>query len=231
MPDKITEATLTELNQLPSRAAQDVLAERQRQISAEGWTPEHDDEHINGELAAAGGAYAITAASEAKGGQPSFLHRVPSFWPFDDSWWKPKGMRNSLIKACALILAEIERIDRAEFKATLTELKPRDAIVRDKPAPVGWREVLKELLEATEGHIEGRSDAYDSLLDKVRVMLASAPELPVSGDGPRSSADAFRAGRIAQAEEDARVAEVECDARTIAAAIRANAAKIGGGED
>ncbi|MEF7906796.1 ead/Ea22-like family protein, partial [Escherichia coli] len=29
----------------------DVIAERQRQQSVEGWMPEHDDEHCNGELA------------------------------------------------------------------------------------------------------------------------------------------------------------------------------------
>lgn len=37
-------------------AARDVLAERARQISAEGWTPEHDDQHVDGEMAQASGA-------------------------------------------------------------------------------------------------------------------------------------------------------------------------------
>src|SRR6185369_13587313 len=37
-----------------TQAARDVLAERQRQIEKEGWTPEHDDQlHGLGELAAA----------------------------------------------------------------------------------------------------------------------------------------------------------------------------------
>lgn len=35
-----------------SKAMQDVIDERQRQVSAEGWTAEHDDEHTDGELAA-----------------------------------------------------------------------------------------------------------------------------------------------------------------------------------
>ncbi|STB30253.1 hypothetical protein [Citrobacter koseri] len=35
----------------------DVIAERQRQQSVEGWTPEHDDEHCNGELAMAAVCY------------------------------------------------------------------------------------------------------------------------------------------------------------------------------
>lgn len=30
-----------------------IAAERQRQIEEEGWTPDHDDQHTNGELALA----------------------------------------------------------------------------------------------------------------------------------------------------------------------------------
>ena len=36
-----------------------VLHERMRQISAEGWTIVHDDEHATGELERAGAAYAL----------------------------------------------------------------------------------------------------------------------------------------------------------------------------
>src|SRR5690606_333611 len=38
-------------------AARDVLAERRRQIEAEGWTPGHDDKHAEG-LACAAACYA-----------------------------------------------------------------------------------------------------------------------------------------------------------------------------
>ena len=112
-----------------SNAARDVLAERQRQINAEGWAPDHDDEHDGGELAAAGAAYALHAAdylnphSQGDGGD-----EAPDCWPWHDAiagrgegpektkpaWWKPGAPRRNLIKAGALILAEIERLDRAE---------------------------------------------------------------------------------------------------------------------
>ncbi len=46
----------------PTQAAADVLAERHRQVEAKGWTPEHDDEHDGGQLAAAASAYALAAA-------------------------------------------------------------------------------------------------------------------------------------------------------------------------
>lgn len=97
-----------------TQAARDVLAERRRQVTAEGWTREHDDEHSDGSLAAAAACYAITA-----GGDPR--DEAPGFWPWDESWWKPGTERRNLVKAGALILAEIERIDRAAARAAKGE--------------------------------------------------------------------------------------------------------------
>ncbi|HCS4892489.1 TPA: ead/Ea22-like family protein [Escherichia coli] len=85
----------------------DVIAERQRQQSVEGWMPEHDDEHCNGELAMAAVCYINeTGTVNRNGGKPWGCH-------WDASWWKPNARRRNLVKAGALILAEIERIDRA----------------------------------------------------------------------------------------------------------------------
>lgn len=91
-----------------SDAARDVLAERKRQVTAEGWTPEHDDGHSSEEMAIAAACYA-----ESAGGyhHPS---TVPSNWPWPSKWWKPTTPRRDLVKAGALILAEIERLDRAD---------------------------------------------------------------------------------------------------------------------
>lgn len=84
----------------------DVVAERQRQKTIEGWTPEHDDEHCNGELAMAAVCYINeTGTVNRNGGKPWG-------WPWDASWWKPKTRRRNLVKAGALFLAEIERLDR-----------------------------------------------------------------------------------------------------------------------
>jgi len=90
-----------------SDAASDVLAERQRQISVEGWTPEHDDEHERGDLVKAAACYALHSAPIGS------VRNHLCFWPWDERWWKPKDSRSNLIKAGALILAEIERLDRA----------------------------------------------------------------------------------------------------------------------
>lgn len=100
-----------------TKAAQDVLAERERQKAVEGWTPEHDDEHKDGELACAAACYADEASLQAVSPLDAHPSKTPLRWPWANMWWKPKSQRRNLIKAAALILAEIERLDRAEAVA------------------------------------------------------------------------------------------------------------------
>lgn len=95
----------------------DVIAERQRQKAVEGWTPEHDDLHDSGELAGAAACYAhyTNARGWVFPTNPGDYQSAdePNNWPWDQAWWKPTNPRRDLVKAGALILAEIERIDRA----------------------------------------------------------------------------------------------------------------------
>lgn len=95
---------------------EEIAAERRRQIEAEGWTPEHDDAYHKGELAGAAACYAmhgleyrISIVNLAQ--QVSNLTR--DLWPWARSWWKPKDRRRDLIRSAALLVAEIERLDRA----------------------------------------------------------------------------------------------------------------------
>lgn len=96
-----------------TKAASDVLAERARQVSAESWTPEHDDTHDSGQLARAATCYAYEA------GWPSAVdliwgnNRTKHLWPWSKDWWKPKSRRENAVRAAALLVAEIERLDRA----------------------------------------------------------------------------------------------------------------------
>lgn len=85
-------------------AARDVLAERRRQVVAEGWTPEHDDAHEGGELADAAAALILEAGD--------YRLAALQHWPWADAI-KDAPPRRNLVKAGALILAEIERLDRA----------------------------------------------------------------------------------------------------------------------
>ncbi len=89
----------------------DVQAERLRQVEAEGWMPEHDDAHSHGKMARAAACYALAGSSAPNDGTAALL--VSLAWPWDEQWWKPTSARRDLIKACALTLAEIERLDRA----------------------------------------------------------------------------------------------------------------------
>lgn len=89
-----------------SQALSDVAAERQRQITEEGWTPEGDDDHFEGQMADAAACYALFATEQG--------FSTPAHWPWSPDWWKQSGQRRDLVKAGALILAEIERLDRAE---------------------------------------------------------------------------------------------------------------------
>ena len=63
----------------------DVVAERQRQQSVEGWTPEHDNAYQNSELADAAACYAIHAHNQG--------FSTPAHWPWSPDWWKQSGAR------------------------------------------------------------------------------------------------------------------------------------------
>lgn len=93
-----------------TKAARDVLIERDRQVECEGCTLEHDDTHDQGELATAAASLAL-ASSFKKTDLYNKLH-PPQMWPWSLGWWKPKSRREDLVRAGALIIAEIERLDR-----------------------------------------------------------------------------------------------------------------------
>ena len=100
-------------------ALADVAAERARQIAVEGWTPEHDDEHSSAEMARA--AYSYVGHYFQRGWTAPDVYASegsPHSWPWDEEWWKPKTPRRDLVRAAALLLAEIERIDRAAIADT-----------------------------------------------------------------------------------------------------------------
>lgn len=76
--------------------------ERQHQIEDLGYNAQWDDEYKNFQLAKAAECYV----------NPYAMKIVPQYWPFNWVYWKPRTYRENLIRAAALIVAEIERIDR-----------------------------------------------------------------------------------------------------------------------
>lgn len=127
-----------------SKAFAAFIAERNRQVLQENWSPEHDDEHVDGELAGAAACYARhgTTYKAASSDLPAWAEDVrrdvqsemalsreavrqhrernprgPMGWPWELSWWKPSSRKRDIEKAVALLAAEWERLDRLENKS------------------------------------------------------------------------------------------------------------------
>lgn len=103
-----------------------VRAERERQITVKGWTPEHDDQHHTGDLAQASACYIWFAAHQVYRIGKEQDHDVAEDWPFDDGYWKPHPevgeiitrdhvIRN-MVKGLAMGAAEIDRLLREHAK-------------------------------------------------------------------------------------------------------------------
>lgn len=90
-----------------------IVAERVRQQTDEGRTPDWDDRHTTGGLARAAACYALHAGASASRLVQDVNSLVARFWPWDMKAWKPADPMRNLEKAGALILAEMERRARS----------------------------------------------------------------------------------------------------------------------
>lgn len=114
--NKVIDALQESGNLAMTRASADVLREREAHHSREGFTNAKDDQYAPGVLGAAGAAYAIAASDKVHPlfqKDSTFYTRSPDIWPWSENWWKPTNPRRALVKAAALIIAEIEKMDRA----------------------------------------------------------------------------------------------------------------------
>jgi hypothetical protein len=96
-----------------------IVDERLRQISKEGFSPEHDDAHAMGEMAAASMCYAELAVDEEiRSVRQPMVNNPPEWWPWETEWWKPSpDPIKNLKRAGALIAAEIDRLLRAKKRS------------------------------------------------------------------------------------------------------------------
>lgn len=116
-------------------AIDEIAAERRRQIEKEGWSLEHDDGHEDGALALAACCYAAPEPLFGKDDRANGFYLADP-WPWDRMYDKrpydgnvvlhPHEFdgalrRDLLIKAGALIVAEIERLDRKFADGPSTE--------------------------------------------------------------------------------------------------------------
>lgn len=137
-----------------------IQAERLRQISAEGWTAAHDDTHVAFEMPLAAVTYILHACDRG---------RWQDYWPWDGEWFKPKDMVHGLVRAAALLAAEIDRILR-ENKAHSNSLNI------GRPWTYSQR---KDAFPCEHGvHPEDCSLCSDCA-GQPQEFTAAAPELPV----------------------------------------------------
>ncbi|HEJ8168715.1 hypothetical protein [Serratia marcescens] len=120
-----------------TQAIRDVISERQRQRD-QGRDDVHDDGYIDGVLALGGAAYAISGAGFNCVG--SYRRRAKNLWPFPLETFNPAGnvnRRADLVRAAAMIIAEIDRIDRKSARTEYTATSPRNQDVN-----AGWIQKL-----------------------------------------------------------------------------------------
>lgn len=82
-----------------------IKRERERQVSEEGWTSEHDALNDTDELVDAATAYIEAYSKDSP---------KPDYWPWKREWYKPTTRIRNLTKAGALIAAEIDRLQDTE---------------------------------------------------------------------------------------------------------------------
>lgn len=107
-----------------SPAIQLIEDERVKQ-SKKGFDAEHDDVHRLGELTEAAQCHATVGGAMIRGSNPNewpvtmfdgFNDSIVQ-WPFNEEAWKPKNTAlQNLVIAAALLVAEIERLQRIERK-------------------------------------------------------------------------------------------------------------------
>lgn len=92
---------------------QAIAAERERQITAEGFSRDRDQQYQRGELAKAATAYVQLAAMDLDAGTRDHIawHGPSAVWPWPSEWWRPVDARRDLVRAGALIAAQIDLLD------------------------------------------------------------------------------------------------------------------------
>jgi len=108
---------MSKLDELEAmQVAMKLVSERVRQIQEEGFDPPDDNYYMKGELAVAASIYAMPRDNR--------VHtNIYNEWPWDEVWFKPTpdDRVKELVKAGALIIAEIQRLWRANHRAWLEE--------------------------------------------------------------------------------------------------------------
>ena len=171
-----------------------IAAERMRQLRVKGWTPEHDDEHTHFELSGAAIAYIKAAAFP-------WIRMGEDTWPWSEDAWRASDDKiRNLVKAGALIAAEIDRLQRCDLTPWSTRRPPMldlDAWVEpiarlfhdtyEELAPrYGWETQERSRKEWADVPPENKAVVLATTAEVVRRLVADGwrPPSP-SDDEPR----------------------------------------------
>ncbi len=97
------------LGQAPKTGVELIADERLRQITQEGYSEQHDDDHFDDALPLAAVCYALPDRYQALMSSDGDRERTPSAWPWLGRDWKPADRIRDLQRAGALIAAAIDR--------------------------------------------------------------------------------------------------------------------------
>lgn len=107
------------------RSTVSVMTERLEQIFKHGYDQAHDNEHPLINLVLAASCYGGVAFSVLYGNSPLAAQRYYApVWPWQPESFKPRDTRANLVKAAALLLAAIDRLDATATDAPLVEGEP-----------------------------------------------------------------------------------------------------------
>lgn len=100
----------------------EIKRERKRQVTEERYGLLHDDKHNHNELAFAAVAYALPDSHRDYWVGHVDKYRRPHWWPWNPQSFKatPNNRIRELVKAGALIAAEIDRLKREAKRAKAT---------------------------------------------------------------------------------------------------------------
>ncbi|WP_052195830.1 hypothetical protein [Delftia sp. ZNC0008] len=107
-----------------SQAVRDVLAERRRQVEAEGYDTEHDDAHVMGEIGALAALYLMPDGARDWDATSTTYGATLGQSLLPKNWTMPtmgEDRRRDLVKGIACGLAELERWDRVSVQAGYLE--------------------------------------------------------------------------------------------------------------
>lgn len=102
-----------DFNTVRTVGASDVINERNRQVEI-GFDAENDDAYKGDTMIDIAVCYARGSINQ-------------SYWPFGEPAFKDKGPRQNLVRAAALLIAEIDRLDRGTARV--------DTLLKENKAP------------------------------------------------------------------------------------------------